>query len=94
MAAPTDDNVPWSFYQGDGEEQDKTVVRVQVTESVVLIPDRAIRNYSDLREIKIPTLVVFIGSEAFENCHSLETIDLEDSSVKSIGAEAFYECRS
>ena len=94
MAAGTDDKVPWSFYQGDGEEQEKTVVRVQVTESVISIPDGAFRNCSDFREIKIPTLVVFIGSEAFENCHSLETIDLENPSVKSIGAEAFYECRS
>ena len=47
----------------------------------------------DIKEYVIPSSVTSIGSEAFEGCNSLESIEIPES-VTSIGSYAFRECSS
>jgi hypothetical protein len=90
ITAAGNDNNPWFLY-GSNE----SIIRLQVHESVLSIPDNAFRNFSSLREIKIPASVKWIGSVAFFGCRSsIQKISIEESSVKYIGESAFHSCSS
>lgn len=47
---------------------------------------------TSLKSIKLPSQIKNVGYHAFENCQSLETIDL--SNVTTLGDSAFFNCKS
>lgn len=59
-------------------------------EKVVSIGEKAF-SYMDLEKVYIPSTVIEIKKEAFENCIELEKIDLSQSIV-NIGERAFANC--
>jgi hypothetical protein len=93
MAAGNEDISPWFLYEANGEIEDKSIVRVQISDSVRSIPYNAFQGCSSLKEIKIPRSVVFIGPCAFYGCRwSLKKINIRESSVTHIGERAFFCC--
>lgn len=65
------------------------------TYPVTKIGDRVFFNYRYLTSVQIPGTVTEIGSNAFYNCTSLESVTIQDnkpSCVKKIGRQAFMFC--
>ena len=57
------------------------------------IGDYAFNYYDSLTSITIPSSVISIGSDAFNNCSALGTVTFgEGSKLESIGSSAFYIC--
>ncbi len=65
-----------------------------VPDTVTTIADYAFDNAPNLTKVTIGKNVKTIGTGAFRNCKSLETVIFEDSDTvqKTIGNEAFYNC--
>ena len=55
---------------------------------MIKIEDKAVKGYSALKSIRMPSSLRIIGNNAFENCHKLENVVLPDS-ITSIGDYAF-----
>lgn len=62
-------------------------------DDVSVINERAFKNASNLKEIKLSNSLEVIESNAFEGCSALESINIPDS-VKEIGGGAFADCIS
>ena len=46
-----------------------------------------------VRAVKIPASVTYIGEAAFKSCLSLSAVVIEGSGLKTVGKEAFFECK-
>lgn len=63
--------------------------------SVAAIGNSAFYNQGNLSSMIIPATVTSIGTQAFENCTSLTSIEFSDNSqLSSIGNAAFFGCAS
>lgn len=69
----------------------KTLVSVELPNTIVKIDDYAFAECVELRTIVLPDSVTSIGIMAFEGCTSLTSITIP-SSVTSISEDAFYGC--
>ena len=56
------------------------------------IGDNAFSECSNLEAIQLPDSVTSIGSRAFEKCSTLASLDITNTSVKTIGEYAFSGC--
>jgi hypothetical protein len=81
------------LYEGDEDCQERGGVCIQVNDSGTAIPDRASLNCTSLKEIRIPASAISIGHAAFMGCLSLMKRDIRNTSVASIGVQAFSDCR-
>ncbi len=54
----------------------------------------AFENCSSLQSIDLPDSLNYLGNNAFRNCTSLSSIDLNQSSLSSVGAYCFDGCTS
>lgn len=60
---------------------------------VVRIANNAFRNQTTLTDIEIPSTVVSIGANAFEDCTALKSVTFEqDSNLTTVGNSAFDGC--
>ena len=60
---------------------------------VVGVANYAFYPSPELTSVVLPNSILFIGTGAFQECVSLETVDF-GAGLKSIGEEAFSNCRS
>ena len=74
-------------------EDNKSLIKVTIPESVKTIGMRAFSGCTSLAEINIPESVLTIGEFAFNQCESLVEIIIPDSVVE-LGYYAFNECTS
>lgn len=95
-------------YTCDTETGEATLWRIETTAESVVIPQVVIdddgnkytvtviksaeTSLSSTTSITLPSTVHTIGTNAFQRCSSLRTINLEN--VKNIGSSAFYNCTS
>lgn len=70
------------------------VEEVMIGDSVNRIPGYFLKDNKSLKEIKINNSVRTIGYNAFENCVSLEDVEIARYSVSTIEPEAFKCCTS
>lgn len=77
-------------YKGSGIES-LTVPSEIEGYTVVGIQDEAFRYHSELRALRLPDTVTFIGNRAFEGCDNLYSLYLPEG-LTSIGEYAFYGC--
>lgn len=70
----------------------KSLIKVELPENVASIGYAAFYECESLQELIVNGSNIEIGSEAFENCKSLQTVSLK--SVSTIGSEAFRNCIS
>ena len=76
-------------YKYKGVMDESAVIELRA--GTVGITDEAFGNCENMREIKIPDSVQYIGEGAFYCCTGLEAVDLGNG-IKSIGREAFMWC--
>jgi hypothetical protein len=69
-------NDGWLLYQGDGEVEDKCIIRIRVDISITSIHNNAYKDCRNLKEVIIPKSVTSIGSHAFYGCRALTTVEL------------------
>jgi hypothetical protein len=86
-------NDGWLLYQGDGEIEDKSVIRVRFDISVTSIPNNAFKSCRSLTEVTITNSVTSLGSHAFYGCHALTMVELPKG-ITSIPAFTFLCCKS
>ncbi|MDE6780509.1 MAG: leucine-rich repeat protein [Ruminococcus sp.] len=94
------DNTPWldeKLYENQFLIINNILIGVSYCPSDVVIPDNVTgvagafwREYN-LKSVKIPDSVTYIGRATFESCISLKSIEIPDS-VTEIEGSAFYEC--
>ncbi len=65
-----------------------TVKKNGYTFKVTQISDRAFYNYTKLKKITIGKNVTSIGSQAFQGCKSLKTIQIKSTVLKKVGGNA------
>jgi hypothetical protein len=80
-------------YTGAGCSVPKDVVRVKFDPSVVEVADKAFEDCRQLREVVLNDELQKIGSAAFDNCKSLDSIRLP-SAVAEICSGALYNCEN
>ncbi len=78
---------------GWNSNQNDTLVKVELGNSVTNISNSAFRGCTSINNIVIPNSVTSIGTYAFNGCGSLNNIVIPDS-VTSIGSYAFNGCGS
>ena len=71
----------------------KSLISIQIPNSVITICDKAFKDCESLTSIQIPNSVTTIDREAFRACESLTSVQIPNS-VKTIGDWAFRECKS
>ena len=76
-------------YKYKGVMDESAVIELRA--GTVGITDEAFGNCENMREIKIPDSVQYIGEGAFYCCTGLEAVDFGNG-IKSIGREAFMWC--
>lgn len=68
------------------------ILSVKVPEGVTAIGDNAFLGFKRLSEIQLPSTLKKIGDKAFQDCESLNVINIEN--VSMIGVGAFAGCKS
>lgn len=71
----------------------KSLISIQIPNSVTSIGYSAFKNCNNLRFLTIGNGLTTIGDEAFSNCNSLRSVTIPDS-VTSMGSYAFRDCTS
>ena len=71
----------------------KSLISIQIPNSVITICDKAFKDCESLTSIQIPNSVTSIGGRAFCACTSLTSIQIPNS-VTTIDREAFRACES
>ncbi|MBQ8289640.1 MAG: leucine-rich repeat domain-containing protein [Clostridia bacterium] len=78
---------------GDLKLNGETLLDLIIPDSVSAIHDYAFYGCNKIVSVYIPKEVVTVGSQAFKNCTSLETVTFEEDSLcESIGTNAFQGC--
>ncbi len=77
-------------YIGKGAFADTGLVNITLPDSIERL-DGTFSRCTQLKEIRIPNSVKYIGNETFMNCHNLTNIVLPDK-LKEIGDYAFWKC--
>lgn len=70
---------------------DKTAADFVIPQGITLIPDQAFLNQDTLVSITIPGSVKHIGSNAFEGCDNLQTVQVSPG-LEAVGNFAFCNC--
>lgn len=71
------------------------IKKVIIKDGVENIPIATFLNWSSLTEVKFPSSLKMISTDAFKNCRALKTIKLLDcENLEYIGAHAFANCVS
>lgn len=71
-----------------------TIRALKLSKNLKYIGNYAFGFLTDLERIDLPENVVSFGMGAFRNCHSLKTITIPKSTLKRIGSDCFYGCKS
>lgn len=91
MATYSETNpAPWSNDNG----LIKHVVFIEDTADAHSISDYAFAGLSNLIDVIMPSHLGSIGNSAFENCESLQSVNIDLTSLTGIGANAFKGCTS
>lgn len=65
-----------------------------IPDGVTTIDDDAFNGNDKITAVTLPSTVTILGSGSFANCAMLSSVNLEATSVKTLGKGAFYECVS
>ncbi len=76
----------------DGQYNTDIIKSIVVEEGVTSIGSYAFYGYDNVTSVSIPSTVTSIGEGAFTKCASLESVDISNTAVSSIGASAFKDC--
>lgn len=71
-------------------QTDLIEVKLDGCTSLISIDDQAFYNCKNLKEITLPEKLETIGSQALQNCYTLEKIDYNAANITSVGTNAFY----
>ena len=66
---------------------------IQIPEGVTSIAGGAFRDMPQIREVMLPSTLLYIGQASFRNCAALTEAELPEG-LREIGSYAFAECRS
>lgn len=61
---------------------------------ITSIKDSAFEECTGITEIKLPSILSYIGKDCFSECTNMTAINLEDTAVSTVGEGAFEECRN
>merc|ERR1719223_2330532 len=92
----TDTTTKEAPYLYTGKEKDgkaPNVAYIRTSPFLKEVPDEAFYKLDNLVDIVFTKNITHIGYEALYRCSKLENVTIEDeSSLRSIGGSAFYEC--
>ena len=68
--------------------------RLDLTQTnITIVPEEAMKEHNQIREVLLPTSVTEIGDRAFQSCRSLQSFPISDNVVR-IGNGAFESCNN
>jgi len=83
-------NRDYDYYR-EWAEEGSEITKVVIPDGVIALGDSVFSDFRSLKEVKLPSSLKIIGSNAFYNCSSLENIDLQG--IEVIDEYAFRGCR-
>lgn len=69
-------------------------IKLMIPDGVTTINDNAFNGNKKITAVTVPSTVTALGNGAFGGCSTLSAVNLEATSVKTVGNGAFYECIS
>lgn len=72
----------------------QSITSVYFPESIKSIGAMAFRGCTELSQVHFSSNLTIMALGCFQYCPSLKTIDLSDTSINSLGQQAFYSCEN
>lgn len=72
------------------EDYKEEITKVVINEGITELPAQAFKDYKNLKEVKIPSTMEYIGSQCFEGCSEDLVVDMKEDMDTSSWAEDWY----